>query len=651
MKGQRGLVGLFFILSLAHLPAEETVVCEAGKPILPVLTGSTTEPVRELQTYLNRITGAQFQVAPGRPGKAGLFVGLATDFPWLNLGNVEALGYEGFILKSDGKSIYLVGQEPLGVQRAVTTFLHEIGCRWFFPGSVWEVMPSKKTIAGSWDVRQKPSFPSQRRIWYGYGTNAKNEKEKEEWDRHNRMGGLFEIRIGHTWHGLDPKKDFDQHPEWFALSNGKRQPSKPCYSHPAVIQRAIDYALRQAANGNRVISMSPPDGLGYCECERCRAIFQGATPSEDHGTLFAKRPDGLVVNITSESFFHVVNEVAKAVGEKYPDVLVGTYAYSAYSHPPSFDLRPNVFIQTSTSFRRTSLSREEQIAAFGKRTRHLGIRDYYSVYQWDWDYPSVAKGSLFLPQLVSDLRFFRENGVTAINAEASNNWGPRGLGYYVAARLMWDVNTDVKELVRDFYEKAFGPAAQAMERYYVRWYGTLANVSDRQGSIAKISSPSNKSEKTQDELDHTEPAVAASFNRDSIKASFQDLDEAARLVKDLAGYRERVDSLRMYMHYLILRLQLEETAKGGDREEVVEAIKAETIFGARLMNTNMIHSRPLLGKAFHRRFRDYMKYLQELPEGQETKGLNKGFRSVRDDVPTHRELDELWAADRKVLGL
>ena len=190
-----------------------------------------------------------------------------------------------------------------------------------------------------------------------------------------------------------------------------------------------------------------------------------------------------------------------------------------------------------------------------------------------------------------------------------------------------------------------------MERYYVRWYGTLANVSDRQGNIAKISSPSNKSEKIQDELDNTEPAVAASFNRDSIKASFQDLDEAARLVQDLAGYRERVDSLRMYMHYLILRLQLEETAKRGDREEVVKAIKAETIFGARLMNTNMIHSRPLIGKAFHRRFRDYMKYLQELPEGQETKGLNKGFRSVREDVPTHRELDEIWAADRKILGL
>ena len=39
-------------------------------------------------------------------------------------------------------------------------------------------------------------------------------------------------------------------------------------------------------------------------------------------------------------------------------------------------------------------------------------------------------------------------------------WGPRGIGYYVGARLLWNVEEDPKALVADFYQKAFGPAAQ-----------------------------------------------------------------------------------------------------------------------------------------------------------------------------------------------
>ena len=36
---------------------------------------------------------------------------------------------------------------------------------------------------------------------------------------------------------------------------------------------------------------------------------------------------------------------------------------------------------------------------------------------------------------------------------------------------MWDVNAEPKTLIADFYDKAFGPAALPMERYYTRWLG------------------------------------------------------------------------------------------------------------------------------------------------------------------------------------
>jgi len=626
--------------------ADDVVLCREGKAALPIYAANAGEPVRELQTYLNRITGAAFEVKAPEAGGKGIFVGLLSEFPDRKIERAGDLGDEGFVIRSEDGSLYLLAAQPLGLQHAVTTFLHELGCRWFFPGETWEIVPRRETIAGAWDLRQAPSFTSQRRIWYGFGAYPKNAADKEAWDRHNRMGGPYPITIGHNWHGLDPKRDFAAHPEWFALVGDKRQPSKPCYSHPEVIRHAIAEALEQAARGVRVVSLSPPDGLGYCECAQCRQVFAGAEPFAAHDTLFAKRPDGTLVNITSETFFRMVNEIARAVAAKHPGTLVGTYAYSAYSQPPSFDFEPNVFVQLTTGFRRTPLTREEQIAAFGRRARHVGIRDYYSVYQWDWDGPVVAKGSLFLPQLAEDLRFYRTCGVTAINAEASNNWGPRGLGYYVASRLLWDVNTDVKEVVRDFYETAFGPAAPAIERYYARWYGPSAAVSSRRA--ASRSTASMPVEAPASEL--ADNATTPAFDLDSLRGAFRDLDEAAALAAGQPGPRERVDHLRLYQHYLVLRRQLDEAAARGDRAAIVEGVKAETLFGARLMNTNMLHTRPLIGKAFARRFRPYMEHLAGLPEAGED-GAGKGFRSVREDVPAPDELARLWEEDRRVLGL
>jgi hypothetical protein len=468
------------------------------------------------------------------------------------------------------------------------------------------------------------------------------------------MGGPMTVSIGHTWQGLDPKTDFEKHPDWFALVKGKRQPSKPCYTHPDVIKRGIDHALAVAARGSPMISMTPPDGLGYCECERCQAVFQGAKPYTANGTLFAKRPDGVVVNITSETLFQFVNQVAAAVAEKHPKTLVGCYAYSAYSHPPSFKMHPNVFLQTTTAFRRTPLTLEEQLNAFGKIGVQSGIRGYFSVYQWDWDYPSVAKGEMSLPRLVNDLRSFRKHNVQSVNAEASCNWGPRGLNYYLASRLLWNVNDDPHAMIADFYDKAYGPAALPMERYHVRWLGSFAAVRTKPaGKPIAEEAPA----KPQDEFDNANYASPDGFTAETLRAAYRDLDEAAGLVKDNPACRARVDHIRLYAHYLFLRVQLDEAARTKDKAKVQEAVKNETTFGARLAYTNLVHTRALIGKEFYRRFLPYKGYLDGTPEWPESTAkavetaTGKGFRKVRSDIPDRDELDRLWAEDKKALGI
>jgi len=516
---------------------------------------------------------------------------------------------------------------------------------------VWEVVPKRPTLEGAWNEVQRPDFPVQRHLFYGFGSYPKNAADKHTWDRHNRMGSSVDVAIGHAGHGLT-EEDFKRKPELYALCSQKDGTkkrvagSKPCYSHPEYIEIAIGRAMKKAEQGATMISMTPADGLGYCECERCAAWAQGGKVYWEHSSQFARRPDGVLVCITSESLFDCINKVARAVREKHPGVLIGTYAYSAYSHPSSFAIEPNVFVQTTTAFRRTPMSLDQQLKMFKKMGVQAGIRGYWSVYQWDYDRPGI-KGHLALPRLVRDLRFYRENNVRSVNAEASCNWGPRGLPYYLGARLLWNADEDPRALIADFYRKAFGPAAEPMERYYSRWLGSYVKVL---GTDADAPDAARPPAKTLAELE-TEFTASEDDTLENLKASFADLDEAARLAGKAPACRARVDHLRMYLHYLFLRKRLDEAAKTREKDKIVAAIREETVFGARLMNTNMIHARPLIGKAFHRRFRGFEKYLEGLEEGRGKDAWNRGFRKVRDDVPTAEELDELWAKDTAALGL
>lgn len=630
-------------------PAQAPVtLVKDGVAQMPIRAGSVQAPVDELKQYLEAMSGARFTVAAGRDAGAGIYVGLVGDFPFV-VERADELGKEGFVIRSDGKSVLLLAREPAGVSHAVSTFLQALGCRWFFPGKVWEVVPRLPTVAGSWDQRQTPAFPLQRKIWYGFGASPGGARDLAEWERHNRMGGPIPMSIGHTWHGLDPKTDFAQHPDWFSELGGQRKPVKPCYSSPGVIQRATEHALRLADQGTPMISMTPPDGLGYCECARCLAVCKGGKPYQEFGTTFAKRPDGVLVSVTSETLFHMVNEVAAAVAKKHPQTLIGCYAYSAYSHPPSFKLHPNVFLQTTTSYRRTPLTLPQQLEAFHAIGVRSGIRGYYSVYQWDYDSPVVAKGDLSLPRLVDDLRFYHRNNVQSLNSEASCNWGARGPGYYLASRLLWDVREDPKAVLADFYDRAFGPASLPMERYYVRWLGAGAAVRTK-GAVRAAA----EGVKVTDELGG---AAMETFTPESLRAAYRDLDEAARLVAGQPEYRARVDQIRLYAHYLALRTRLEAAAAAKDKERVRRAVADETIFGARLQGANLVHARPLLGKEFYRRFVKYKEYLEGTPEWPQSqsaavaKAAGQGFRRPRSDVPDRQELEKLWAEDREVLGI
>jgi len=533
---------------------------------------------KELQFWLREITGATIPLGETQ-GVNGAIV--------LAAGHT-ALGPEGFAVRSGRRRLSLVANTDLGLQHAVYALLEHVGCRWFFPDPVWTVVPKEPNLAVSVDLRASPAF-GYRRIWYGWGPRTKKlADDYHAWMKRNRQLGAFQTDCGHAWERYVPAREFEKHPELFGLVKGERKPLQLCTSNPDVEKRIIEGVLARFRKepGLNMVSVDPNDGAGYCECERCAAL----------GSV-------------SDRVFLLASNVAKAVRNQFPDKWVGLYAYAFHCEPPRTPFAPGVYVQVTTGFRYTKLSFDDQVTAFRKLGARLGVYDYFSVYPWDWDMPGKAKASRVY-ELAQAIRHYRDLGLSTYDAESGCNWGPNGLGYWLAARLMWDPEADPKALVGDFCERAFGRAAEPMRRLYERW------------------------------------ASGEKFAPQGLRLALLDLQQAYKQETE-PSVRARLDRVAMYLHWLRLSLDYDRVARGGgapragERSDALQQAARELIvFSRRLMDTGLIHAYPMLSSEwFQRRFAALLKLKDFDPKQAEA------WKTERTDIPSAEETARLFAAD------
>ena len=331
------------------------------------------------------------------------------------------------------------------------------------------------------------------------------------------------------------RKAFAEHPEYLGLVDGKRTSTKFCISNPALRKLVVDYALSQFADdpSRDSISMDPSDGGGWCECDQCAKLG----------------------SITDRALL-LANEVAVAVNARYPGKLVGMYAYNYHSPPPNIGADPHVVVSVATAFLKGGMSLDEMLAGWSAKASILGIREYYSVNTWDRDLPAAARGGN-LTYLQRTIPQFNAAQARFMSAESSENWGPNGLGYYLAARMLWDVGQagHLGELRDDFLDKAFGPAREPMREFY------------RQ-------------------LDGSEPHLVAS---DQLGRMFRSLQQARALAVDAPDALGRVDDLTLYARYVDLFYRYSRP-RAPPRQSAFEALIRHAY---RMRRTMLVHDRAL----------------------------------------------------------
>lgn len=441
-------------------PPAPVALSHGGKALLPVVIGvRASEPTKvvaaELAQYLGRMTGGEFKVETrAEGGGGGIVLGRPGDFDKLPFEATFGPGpfeREDYLLRSVGGGLYLLGASDLAVSHAAWDVLFRLGHRQFFPGETWEVVPAAADLSLGVDERVSPSFHA-RRIWYERNWGGYNQEPYAQWCRRNRSGNGFDLHSGHAYLGIIDanKAEFDKHPDYFALLDGKREmrpDAKFCIANAGLRKLVVEHAVRHFTQNPAAdsISMDPSDGGGWCECEACAAI---GGPSTRVVTL--------------------ANEVAKAVnklnlGPKY----VGHYAYHFHAAPPAVRVHPNVIPSATHGLLAGGFTFDEVLEGWQKQGAAMGVYDYLSVTDWDWNLPRGGHGAR-PGELAKFIPAIHAKGVRFYDAQSGDAWGPTGLGHYVVSRMLWDVREAgrLDATVEDFLDKAFGPAKEPMREFY-----------------------------------------------------------------------------------------------------------------------------------------------------------------------------------------
>jgi len=347
--------------------------------------------------------------------------------------------------------VALAGNSDEGTLFAAYEFLEQLGCRWYMPGDLGTVVPRRERVALPFQRRVRaPSFPSR---------HLQAVSGDLPWYRRQRLGGPYFP----SCHGipLEPPADFASEPELFALVDGERRQSQLCVSHPEVLERATAAVLRYFDEHPEApwIGMGPNDGGGYCECDRCRALDAGEWDAH-----------AAAISMT-DRYVWLFNGILERIEDRYPDRRIGFYAYVAHKLPPRRrrpDPRVVPALAPITLCRIHGLDNpvcpdrsfyRQLMAEWGALLPEVYERGYY----FNLADPGFPFSKVHAVR--GETPYAHRAGIAGWRVECMPSWSADTPTLYVAARLMWDVDTDVDALLADFYDGFFGPAAAPMGEY------------------------------------------------------------------------------------------------------------------------------------------------------------------------------------------
>jgi hypothetical protein len=483
---------------------KEFLIAENKKSFAPIIlpeinTLLMKEAANDLAIYIEKISGAKPEIIIGKPSPipaSAIWVGYqpAMDklFPGINFtyshpeeivntaneNHIAITGRDKWIPGAmsvpdrTGKKMVAGVQQEYGTCNAVYTFLQDqLEVRWLWPGPDGEDIRVKNKLAiKPFYYRYHPTIRDRANILHLTNIYSNKSRDEHKWSRLQRMQlSSLDLNGSHAFKDWWAKYGAS-HPEYFAmLQNGKRIPQygptavKICQSNPDVWDtwlKETEEQLKKNPN-TTIFSAGANDGWsqGHCTCSNCRAWdppgFSWAKPElSDREVMFA-------------------NTLARKLKEKYPgksyQVLILGYGYT---RPAPTIVKPddnvvimNVsnFLQRADGFEDERTLAMQQYADWGKVTSNIA---------WRPNIGNPAGQVAGMPdisphQTAADFRYVADIGCRGLYFDSYwNHWSTQSIQYYAMAQLAWNPSLDIDALLDDYYERAYGPAADEMKKYW-----------------------------------------------------------------------------------------------------------------------------------------------------------------------------------------
>ncbi len=517
---------LLIVLSLLHMACRSQTsihLVDQGKAVSAIYlsseaSSSDKQAALVLQDYFKRMSGASLPVESVSVDglktikNTGVFIG--KDFFESEIGTLDVKD-DGFALASVKDRLYLAGLTGKGSLYAAYELLERyLHCIKLDQGPA--EVPKQENISILEGIRlfESPDF-AYRESFYP----ASLDNEYLDWHRLHRFEDLWGL-WGHSFFKLLPPDEyFNDHPEYYAFTEGQRRATQLCLSNSEVIRLVKDRLQNLMVDRPEATywSIAPMDGSGYCTCDECSAVDR-----EEGG------PQG--------SLIRFVNTIASNFSNKKFTTLA--YGYSANA-PKKTKPAPNVsiFISSIESNRQIAIPEDpasknlnRQILEWSAITQNLLLWDYTT--QFTAYLNPFPMYDVWAPNLNYFSKFFK--GV--FSQGSGYTYGDMAeLACYTQAELLWNVNADDRQLRNDFVQAYYGKAATSIGHYLE------ALINFRDESHARLDIYGNPVLSRKDYL--------SDVNIDRLSGI---LDQAEASVEEQIIFQQRVARVRLGLEYAVL---------------------------------------------------------------------------------------------------
>ena len=402
---------------------------------------------KELQKYIEEISGANLPIISDSDQISSyeIVIGKNHHSQTLDLSGIEN---DGFLIKTEGKKIFIAGINEKGSLNGVYTFLEKfLNCRMY--SSRVKVIPKQSSIRlPEIDLIENPVFTYRDVHYYDSFDDEYCRWHKLVDSEDKKSWGMFV----HTFQKLlPPEKYFKTHPEYFALRGDIRVPEQPCLSNSEVYDIIVN-ELRERMKENpaaKIWSVSQNDNYSCCQCSECSKL------DTHEGS-----PSGSVLNF--------VNEVAR----EFPDKTISTLAYQYSRKPPMF-IKPeknvNIMLCTIECFRINPI--ELDTSASGFLNDLIGwskITD--NIFLWDYvvQFTNLISPFPNFQVLQPNIQLFAKYNTKMMFQQGSGERNITEFGElrtYLISKLLWNPYLNADSLMNEFLNGYYGNAGKFIRSY------------------------------------------------------------------------------------------------------------------------------------------------------------------------------------------